>query len=192
MSYYRQIDLDRMRYIASLIPKWATTILDIGSHDSTFAMMLQRKHYEALAADIEPSGKNMVKCGITHLPFKDNAFSTVTALEVLEHLTSAELKQAVSEIKRVAKHHVIVSVPDSEVPLGTGHLQFFNSRKLQGLFPYRYYAEYKYGERDRYCGTRYLLGRTSPKLLNCWNKIFGVKRCRKNTWLIAVMELADA
>jgi ubiquinone/menaquinone biosynthesis C-methylase UbiE len=43
------------------------------------------------------------------LPFGDKSFDLVTCLEVLEHLDNYE--KALQEIRRVAKKHVILSVP---------------------------------------------------------------------------------
>ena len=46
---------------------------------------------------------------IFHLPFKDSTFDLVLSLEVLEHLK--EPREALSELLRVAKSGVVVSVP---------------------------------------------------------------------------------
>lgn len=43
------------------------------------------------------------------LPFSDNSFDLVVCSEVLEHLEDTE--RAVSELKRVARRHVLITVP---------------------------------------------------------------------------------
>lgn len=43
------------------------------------------------------------------LPFSDNSFDTVLCSEVLEHLDNTE--RAVAELKRVARRHVLITVP---------------------------------------------------------------------------------
>jgi len=52
------------------------------------------------------------KADVTALPFTDDSFEVVTALEVLEHIPGFE--QALAETIRVAKRFVIVSVPTKE------------------------------------------------------------------------------
>jgi 2-polyprenyl-6-hydroxyphenyl methylase/3-demethylubiquinone-9 3-methyltransferase len=47
---------------------------------------------------------------IPELPFEDDAFEVVTCIEVLEHL--AEPAETLRELKRIARKHVIVTVPD--------------------------------------------------------------------------------
>ena len=48
-----------------------------------------------------------------YLPFKDNTFSLVTCVSVLEHIK--ELKRAINELNRVVKREVIVGVPSENV-----------------------------------------------------------------------------
>jgi ubiquinone/menaquinone biosynthesis C-methylase UbiE len=49
------------------------------------------------------------KADVTHLPFDDDHFDVVTALETMEHLPNAHT--AIQEVVRVAKRHAIFSVP---------------------------------------------------------------------------------
>ena len=53
---------------------------------------------------------NIKKGDIYHLPYKDNAFDILVCTEVLEHLKKPH--EALSEIKRVAKKYIILSVPN--------------------------------------------------------------------------------
>lgn len=48
----------------------------------------------------------------TSLSFEDDAFDCVTALEVLEHIP--DWKDALSEVIRVSKRHIVVSFPSKE------------------------------------------------------------------------------
>ena len=46
---------------------------------------------------------------IYKLPFSDNSFDVVLCSEVLEHLDDTD--RAIHELKRVARHHVLITVP---------------------------------------------------------------------------------
>ncbi len=89
---------------------------------------------------------HMVQASALDLPFDDNAFDLVMAIEVLEHLPDPE--RAVQEIARVASGTVVLSVPWEPVwrlgnlargryprELGNtpGHIQHFTRRGLVGL-----------------------------------------------------------
>jgi len=89
---------------------------------------------------------SMVQASALTLPFADNTFDLVLAIEVLEHLPDPE--QAVREIARVASGAVVVSVPWEPVwrignfvrgryvrELGNtpGHIQHFTRRGIARL-----------------------------------------------------------
>ncbi len=76
------------------------------------------------------------------LPFSDNSFDTVMCSEVLEHLEDTD--RAISELKRVARHHVLITVPrepyfkilnDISRSLGIspdpGHVNFWTKKTFQ-------------------------------------------------------------
>ena len=45
-----------------------------------------------------------------HLPFEDNSFDLVTAINTVHNLPLEECKQALREIQRVSRHHAFVQV----------------------------------------------------------------------------------
>jgi SAM-dependent methyltransferase len=88
----------------------------------------------------------MVQASALALPFADNTFDLVLAIEVLEHLPDP--RQALLEIARVASDAVVISVPWEPVwrignvargrylaALGNtpGHIQHFSRRGLVAL-----------------------------------------------------------
>lgn len=65
-------------------------------------------HY--FGSDIIPA-ENVLQCNLEErLPFDDNAFDIVTALDVLEHLDNPH--SALQELFRVAKKSVLISLPN--------------------------------------------------------------------------------
>ena len=76
------------------------------------------------------------------LPFSDNSFDTVVCSEVLEHLEDTD--RAISELKRVTRRHVLITVPrepyfkllnDLGRSLGIspdpGHVNFWTKKTFQ-------------------------------------------------------------
>lgn len=61
-----------------------------------------------IAEDLSPDYVGSV----TNMPFEDNQFDLVVCGEVLEHLPFTEFLLALKEIRRVARHKVIISLPD--------------------------------------------------------------------------------
>ena len=98
------------------------TVLDAGCGEGFSLVSLRRskigKIYEGVdySHDAIRLGKKLypklnIKLGnVYELPYKDNAFDLVICTEVLEHLEKPH--KALSEIKRVAKKHIILSVPN--------------------------------------------------------------------------------
>jgi SAM-dependent methyltransferase len=68
------------------------------------------------------------------LPAGDQAVDTVLAVHVLEHLPASATARALAQLRRVARHRVIVAVPLEEVPdPAFGHLQAFGLPRLARL-----------------------------------------------------------
>jgi len=185
MTYYRQIDINRFRYIATLFPIGISTILDIGARDNQFKGIMEMDGYSVTSLDIDPQETLMVKGTITSLPFKDNTFDITTAFETLEHLSKKELALATTEMSRVSRKYMLVSVPYNEVPLGKGHRQYFNETKFKRLFSNNTYIDY-FGTRPAYQGIRKQLCLIDKRLVYLFNKIFGIKKSIVSNWIIGV------
>lgn len=81
-------------------------------------------------------------------PFKNESFDLVTSLEVLEHLPQEDFKRGISELQRVSKKYILITVPnegDLERSLVMCpkcycwfnpyfHMRSFNKKSLQNLF----------------------------------------------------------
>lgn len=153
--------LPRYRYIQSRLKKLAATpakVLNIGVGTGKLEDVLAKSGYLVSALDPDLNAINkLVNVGIdAHvgiaqlLPFPGGSFDVVIASEVLEHLTAAESRDAISEVLRVLKKggYFIGTVPYRE-PLADnltvcpccgerfhrwGHLQSFDREILAALF----------------------------------------------------------
>lgn len=55
---------------------------------------------------------------VTNLPFEDDAFELIVCGQVLEHLPFKDFLPALKEIRRVARHKAIISLPDKRRHFG--------------------------------------------------------------------------
>lgn len=104
ISYFHQL-----REILSLKP---SSVLEVGVGDKVFGSFLKNNTTVAytsvdIAEDLEPD----VIGSVLSLPFEDKSFDVVCAFEVLEHLPFEDFDTALSELSRVAKKAVVVSLP---------------------------------------------------------------------------------
>ncbi len=98
------------------------TILDVGCGEG---FTLERLHQQGIGEKLEGVDflKTAIEIGkkqyphltlkegtIYDLPYKDNSFDLVICSEVLEHLEDPE--KALSELERVTKKHIVLSVPN--------------------------------------------------------------------------------
>jgi len=73
---------------------------------------------------------------VAEMDFETNAFDTVLCMEVLEHLQDDHFESALSELRRVCRGQLIVTLPYKEpIPLPAYHLQAFDEERIQRLFP---------------------------------------------------------
>ncbi len=118
------------------------TVLDVGF--GTGEMLKLLSDYKITGVDINlsnlqsdvPYHAEIYKMDIRDLEFEDNSFDTVIAMEVLEHNPEEDNERMLSEIRRVAKDRILITVPYNEPePLYKGHKQSFSQEKIDRLFP---------------------------------------------------------
>lgn len=94
-------------------PILAGSVLDVGCDQRYLREHLQRPDLY-LGVDLAPPADILVNLDRENLPFDSASFDTVVCTDVLEHLE--RIHAVFDEILRVARHHVIVSLP---APLNT-------------------------------------------------------------------------
>ncbi|TAL59862.1 MAG: class I SAM-dependent methyltransferase [Bacteroidetes bacterium] len=134
------------------IPADVKSILDVGCWRGEFLNSLPDT-YEKTGVDIVSEALKNVKCktiacSVEELPFPSSSFDLVTSFEVLEHLPSDIFPKSVSEIERVSRKYIAVSVPNNQMLKQAFvkcsycrclfnpdyHVRSFDISKLQKLF----------------------------------------------------------
>ena len=128
-------------------------IIDFGCGTGGYASLLKETGFDVTAVDQNPAYvAATARLGVPArqvnraLPFPDRSFDTLMMIEVLEHVPDAEIESVLSEIRRVVRKNVLLTVPDCddvaylqsagvthEHFLAADHVQFFTKDTLQAL-----------------------------------------------------------
>jgi len=103
-SYWHQI-----QEILLLKP---SEVLEIGVGNGFVSKYLKERGINIVTLDIDKRLKPNTAGSILNIPFQDKSFQVVACYELLEHLPYKYVAKALSEIARVSKQHVILSMPD--------------------------------------------------------------------------------
>ena len=59
-------------------------------------------------SDLTPH--TVLEAGVENLPFQDNSFDIVMCLDVMEHVPPFDVEEAISELIRVAKSYIVLTI----------------------------------------------------------------------------------
>lgn len=146
------------------------TVLDVGCGRGLMAQLMMDAGHKVTGIDQSPT---VIKhCNISiapgmfyvvditkGLPFPDDSFTTVTCLDVLEHMDDPE--RLVKELIRVAGNIVIVAVPNGHSIMTDEHVWEIFPKDLKEWFPGCHI------EKDHFAGKRLLAVYTLPGESGC-------------------------
>jgi uncharacterized UPF0146 family protein len=116
--YYKDYD-DLTRFISyfcqinSVIEPNQKTILEVGLGNKTVSNYLKQFGFDVTTCDFDKNLDPDEVADIRDLPFQNNKFDVVLACEILEHIPFEDVAKALSELKRITKKKVIISIPYS-------------------------------------------------------------------------------
>lgn len=143
---YKSADWRRVSYVQSIAAKApGGTLLDVGVGQGHFSNAVSKSGVfsRVAAIDIKTSPRfrkhgdyELYEMDAASMSFADGEFDTVVCMEVIEHIEDGTLEKAISELRRVARSRLLISVPFCEAePIATYHRQRFVPARLQSMFP---------------------------------------------------------
>jgi len=105
ISYFYQIDS-----VFKLKPR---TILEVGVGNNIVSNYLRQSGFKVTTVDINKNLKPDAVGNLANLPFLGNTFDVVLAFEILEHIPFRNVPTSLSELRRVSRGKVIISIPYS-------------------------------------------------------------------------------
>ena len=151
----REVDApnrERIRSTIESIPSDVESILDVGCSNGKLTNPLKGKYcvfgMERVFSALRTVEAPCVCADIEAIPFAEGAVDCVLCTEVIEHLPDDMMARAISEMKRVSKRYLLITVPNEDsieeglmrcAKCGTvfhavGHLRRFDAESLEKLF----------------------------------------------------------
>lgn len=148
---------ERIEEVIKRIPSETNSVLDVGCGRGVFVNTLVKSfpdRFDRVVA-LDPSEEALqyvnvakTKGTIACLPFEDESFDLVTSLEVLEHLPCEDYKKGISELQRVSKKNIVITIPNGQELASSlvmcpkcycrfspiFHMRRFDQNSLQTLF----------------------------------------------------------
>jgi len=104
VSYYWQL-----KEVLALEPR---SVLEVGAGDKVFGNFIKdNTAVPYICVDVAEDLRPDVVGNVLALPFPDKSHDVVCAFEVLEHLPFEQVDKALSELARVARAYIVISVP---------------------------------------------------------------------------------
>lgn len=104
IGYWQQVD--------QVVGVGATDVLEVGIGNGFLSRYLRGAGLPVHTVDFDGRLGPDTVASVDALPFPDGAFDTVCCFETLEHLPFDRFAGAARELARVARRHVLVSLPD--------------------------------------------------------------------------------
>lgn len=120
----------QMSFLKETKPK---SVLEIGKGTGTLEAIMKHLGYQYKTLDINPKTKPDFVADICKIPLVDKSFDTLCAFEVLEHIPFKDVPMALSEMKRVAKKNLVISLPYACLYFSFS-FQFFYANFLKPIF----------------------------------------------------------
>lgn len=106
ISIYHQLD-----EVLALEPE---TVLELGPGPGLFKLLAGHFNIRVETVDLDPDLKPDYVASAEKLPMEKGSYDCVCAFQMLEHLPYEQSQQAFSEMVRVTKKNIVISLPDAK------------------------------------------------------------------------------
>ena len=87
------------------------TVLEIGPGNGHTTWLMRQWGLQVTTLDLDPALKPDLVGDVCDLPCADKSFDCLLVAEVLEHLPWSEFAPALAQLRRVARRHVVLTLP---------------------------------------------------------------------------------
>lgn len=104
ISYYYQVD-------SILQLEGVNSLLEIGSGNGIISKHIPIYGIDVTTCDFDANVSPDIVADVRNMPIKDKSYDATVAFQVLEHIPFEDFEKALSEISRISKRYVIISLP---------------------------------------------------------------------------------
>jgi len=112
-------------------------VLEVGPGIGLMKSLISNFEYDYHTFDIDETYNPSIQGNIVNMPCDDNSFDLICAFQVMQHIPSSELGIALSELHRVAKKYVFLSLPCNMSSFNL-NLEFSSRNRLIHRFNFKY------------------------------------------------------
>ncbi|MCJ7579163.1 MAG: class I SAM-dependent methyltransferase, partial [Candidatus Aminicenantes bacterium] len=123
-------------YLKGFYSEKEVTVLDVGgvspANSGTSLWTPISRAFSGTAHVLDPiflKGEHFTQGDGTNLPYKNETFDVITALDVIEHIPPKKREMFVAELLRVAKHSILLSAPFQSAPIEQAEEALFSQIK---------------------------------------------------------------
>ena len=190
----------KIEKIIEWIPEDVQKIVDIGCGNGVITNILG-SHYDVTAVDrseqaLESVETKKLSASADSIPLPDKSFDMVFSSELLEHLNDNLLKGTITEMKRLSRKYVFITVPNDENPdklsircpeckyvyNSPNHLRRFKTSNFPSLFPeYKILKTLAFGSKVRYYNPTILKIKKNLTPASSWIPKYWIEESKRNT-----------
>jgi SAM-dependent methyltransferase len=114
----REGDRERARLAAEWFPGDVCSVLDVGCGNGVYTDLPEPNRFK-VGLDMSRAALQNLRAprllaDASRLPFDDGSFDAILSMEMLEHLPEDVYQGVLSELKRVARKYILITVPYNE------------------------------------------------------------------------------
>lgn len=161
--FYREGDRGRAKLAAEWLLGEVNTVLDVGCGNGVYTNLLEPGRFKVgldmSRVALENVTAPRLLADASHLPFDDHSFDAGLSMEMLEHLPGSIYSGALSELKRISRMYILITVPYNE------QIKFnlvVCPRCQHAFHPYHHLRQYRSQDLKTLFSPHYRLVRLAP------------------------------